>query len=93
VKKDPPLSLERKIFDFHFPAYGSLYHKKDLAGETQIPIVEDFCKSVPVMGITEGKGRKGGTYRVHGQFRFCFVCHAKTAEHHDTDRRYREKDF
>ncbi|CAP99407.1 Altered inheritance of mitochondria protein [Penicillium chrysogenum] len=35
--------IERKIFDFHFPAYGSLYHKKDLAGETQIPIVEDFC--------------------------------------------------
>jgi hypothetical protein len=27
--------IERKIFDFHFPAYGSLYHKKDLAGETQ----------------------------------------------------------
>ncbi|KAI1831019.1 hypothetical protein DTO006G1_7914 [Penicillium roqueforti] len=35
--------MERKIFDFHFPAYGSLYHKKDLDGETQIPIVEDFC--------------------------------------------------
>lgn len=35
--------MERKIFDFHFPAYGCLYHKKDLDGETQIPIVEDFC--------------------------------------------------
>lgn len=35
--------MERKIFDFHFPAYGSLYHKKDLDGETQIPLVEDFC--------------------------------------------------
>ncbi|GAB1197527.1 hypothetical protein APSETT444_006823 [Aspergillus pseudonomiae] len=34
--------MERKIFDFRFPAYGSLYHKKDLDGETQIPIVEDF---------------------------------------------------
>jgi hypothetical protein len=29
-------------FDFHFPAYGSLYHKKDLDGETQILVVEDF---------------------------------------------------
>lgn len=35
--------MERKIFDFHFPAYGSLYHKKDLGGETQIPVVKDFC--------------------------------------------------
>ncbi|EAU34897.1 predicted protein [Aspergillus terreus NIH2624] len=35
--------MERKIFDFHFPAYGSLYHKKDLDGETQISLVEDFC--------------------------------------------------
>lgn len=35
--------MERKIFDFHFPAYGSLYHKKDLDGEAQIPLVEDFC--------------------------------------------------
>jgi aminoglycoside phosphotransferase (APT) family kinase protein len=34
--------IERKIFDFHFPAYGSLYHKKDLDGETQILVVEDF---------------------------------------------------
>ncbi|KAJ5589614.1 hypothetical protein N7537_012292 [Penicillium hordei] len=34
--------IERKIFDFHFPTYGSLYHKKDLNGETQVPIVEDF---------------------------------------------------
>ncbi|KAE8353819.1 kinase-like domain-containing protein [Aspergillus coremiiformis] len=34
--------MERKIFDFHFPAYGSLYYKKDLDGETQIPIMEDF---------------------------------------------------
>ncbi|KAB8264121.1 kinase-like domain-containing protein [Aspergillus pseudonomiae] len=34
--------MERKIFDFRFPAYGSLYHKKDLDEETQIPIVEDF---------------------------------------------------
>ncbi|KAJ5927863.1 kinase-like domain-containing protein [Penicillium verhagenii] len=32
--------IGRKIFDFHFPAYGSLYYKKDLDGETQIPIVE-----------------------------------------------------
>lgn len=35
--------FEREIFKFHFPAYGSLYHKKDLDGETQIPIVGDFC--------------------------------------------------
>ena len=36
-------NMERKIFDFHFPAYGCLFHKKDLGEETQIPIVEDFC--------------------------------------------------
>jgi aminoglycoside phosphotransferase (APT) family kinase protein len=37
-------NMERKIFDFHFPAYGSLYHKKDLDNrDTQIPMVEDFC--------------------------------------------------
>lgn len=36
--------IERKIFDFDFPAYGCLYHKKDLReGETQIPVMEDFC--------------------------------------------------
>lgn len=35
--------MERKIFDFQFPAYRSLYHKKGLDGETQIPVVEDFC--------------------------------------------------
>ncbi|KAJ5135715.1 Mitochondria protein Fmp29 [Penicillium bovifimosum] len=35
--------IERKIFDFHFPAYGSLYQKKDLDGEPQISIVDDFC--------------------------------------------------
>ncbi|QVM12716.1 hypothetical protein D8B26_007334 [Coccidioides posadasii str. Silveira] len=34
--------MERKIFDFHFPAYGSLYYKKDLDGETQIPTMENF---------------------------------------------------
>ena len=35
--------IERNIFAFQFPASGSLYHKKDLRGETQVPIVEDFC--------------------------------------------------
>ncbi|KAJ5631942.1 hypothetical protein N7490_008281 [Penicillium lividum] len=35
--------MERTIFDFHFPAYGCLYHKKDLCRETQIPILEDYC--------------------------------------------------
>lgn len=35
--------MERKIFDFHFPAYGCLYHKKDLGMENYIPIVDDFC--------------------------------------------------
>ncbi|OJJ43571.1 hypothetical protein ASPZODRAFT_73818 [Penicilliopsis zonata CBS 506.65] len=35
--------IERKIFEFSFPAYGSLYYKKDLDRETQIPITEDFC--------------------------------------------------
>ncbi|KAJ9303267.1 hypothetical protein DTO271G3_641 [Paecilomyces variotii] len=35
--------MERKVFDFNFPAYGSLYHEKDLDGETEIPIVEGFC--------------------------------------------------
>lgn len=34
--------MERKIFDFRFPAYGSLYHTKDLDWKHQIPIVEDF---------------------------------------------------
>lgn len=34
--------MESKIFDFHFPAYGSLYHEKDLDGQPQIPVVEDF---------------------------------------------------
>jgi hypothetical protein len=34
--------LERKIFNFHFPAYGNLYYKKDLDGETQIPTMGDF---------------------------------------------------
>ncbi|KAJ5240134.1 kinase-like domain-containing protein [Penicillium chermesinum] len=34
--------MERKIFDFYFPAYGSLYYKKDLDRETQIPVTEDF---------------------------------------------------
>ncbi|PLB54903.1 hypothetical protein P170DRAFT_398674 [Aspergillus steynii IBT 23096] len=35
--------IERKIFDVHFPAYGSLYHRKDLNGEPQIPVTDDFC--------------------------------------------------
>ncbi|KAJ5950693.1 Mitochondria protein Fmp29 [Penicillium vulpinum] len=35
--------IERKIFDFYFPAYRSLYYKKDLNEDIQIPIVEDFC--------------------------------------------------
>lgn len=26
--------IERRIFDFYFPAYGSLYYNKDLDGET-----------------------------------------------------------
>ncbi|KAL4808109.1 kinase-like domain-containing protein [Aspergillus unguis] len=34
--------MERRIFDFQFPAFGSLYYKKDLDGETQVPIVDDF---------------------------------------------------
>ncbi|KAJ9273664.1 hypothetical protein DTO212C5_298 [Paecilomyces variotii] len=34
--------IERKIFDFRFPAYGSLYYKKDLDAETQIPTIENF---------------------------------------------------
>lgn len=34
--------MERKIFDSHFPAYGSLYYKKDLDREPQIPAVESF---------------------------------------------------
>ncbi|KAL3443689.1 hypothetical protein BJX65DRAFT_320472 [Aspergillus insuetus] len=32
--------IERKIFDFCFPAYGSLYYKRDLDDETQIPVVD-----------------------------------------------------
>ncbi|KAE8377771.1 kinase-like protein [Aspergillus bertholletiae] len=36
--------MEQQMFSFRFPAYGSLYHKRDIEGETQIPIeVEDFC--------------------------------------------------
>ncbi|KAL5342481.1 kinase-like domain-containing protein [Aspergillus crustosus] len=34
--------IERKIFDYQFSAYGSLYHKKDLDRETQVPIVQDY---------------------------------------------------
>ncbi|KAL4907063.1 hypothetical protein BDW74DRAFT_176665 [Aspergillus multicolor] len=34
--------MERKIFDYRFPAYGSLYYKKELDGETQIPTTDDF---------------------------------------------------
>ncbi|KAL2860957.1 uncharacterized protein BJX67DRAFT_375653 [Aspergillus lucknowensis] len=34
--------MERKIFDFQFPAYGSLYYNNDLDGESQIPVVEIF---------------------------------------------------
>lgn len=35
--------IERKIFDFHFPAHGSLYYKKDLDKEPQVQIAEGFC--------------------------------------------------
>lgn len=35
--------IEKKIFDFDFPACGSLYHAKDIEGEMQIPIDRDFC--------------------------------------------------
>ncbi|KAK1144326.1 hypothetical protein N8T08_005478 [Aspergillus melleus] len=34
---------ERKSFDFNFPAYGSLYHKKDIGKESQIQVEQDFC--------------------------------------------------
>ncbi|RMZ79727.1 hypothetical protein DV738_g3251, partial [Chaetothyriales sp. CBS 135597] len=35
--------MEKKIFDFRFPAYGSLYYKTDLDDEeVQIPVVDDF---------------------------------------------------
>ncbi|KAJ0417875.1 kinase-like domain-containing protein [Aspergillus carlsbadensis] len=30
--------IERRIFDFSFPGYGSLYYKGDLDSETQIPV-------------------------------------------------------
>ena len=32
--------IERRIFDFYFPPYGILNHKKDLHGATQMPIVD-----------------------------------------------------
>jgi hypothetical protein len=36
--------VERKIFDFGFPAYESLYYKRDLDGDIHIPVVgsDDF---------------------------------------------------
>ena len=37
------IDIERKIFNFHFPIYRCLYYKKDLGGETQTPVMEDFC--------------------------------------------------
>ncbi|KAF7589600.1 hypothetical protein BBP40_004060 [Aspergillus hancockii] len=36
--------IEQKLFSFRFPGYGSLYHARDIEGQTRIPIgVEDFC--------------------------------------------------
>lgn len=36
--------MEQKIFSFRFPAYGSIYHRRDLGDERQIPLqLEDFC--------------------------------------------------
>lgn len=61
--------MERKIFDFHFPAYGSLYHKKDLDGETQIPIVEDFCIG-PVSARQFWHGERSETEIDRGPCRF-----------------------
>jgi hypothetical protein len=72
--------MERKIFDFHFPAYGSLYHKKDLDGETQIPLVEDFCIG-PVSARQFWHGERRRTEIDRGPCRFplhlpplCWLC-------------------
>ncbi|RDW58557.1 Altered inheritance of mitochondria protein [Aspergillus mulundensis] len=35
-------NMEKRIFNFHFPAYGSLYYKKDLNGEAQVSTMDDF---------------------------------------------------
>lgn len=36
--------MEQKVFSFRFPAYGSLYHKRDVLEDPHISLqVEDFC--------------------------------------------------
>ncbi|CAG7998854.1 unnamed protein product [Penicillium salamii] len=37
------VNIEKTIFNFHFPTYRNLYHKKNINKETQILILEDFC--------------------------------------------------
>ncbi|KAL3474602.1 kinase-like domain-containing protein [Aspergillus californicus] len=44
------VEMEQKVFNHPFPGFGSLYHKKDLNDEPQIPVpVEDFCVG-PIAG-------------------------------------------
>ncbi|EAW07591.1 phosphotransferase enzyme family protein [Aspergillus clavatus NRRL 1] len=36
--------FEKKIFSFPFPGYGSLYHSRDIQGESQMPLgTDDYC--------------------------------------------------
>lgn len=39
------VKIEKRIFSYKFPAYGSLYYKRDVAGvpHTAIPQLEQFC--------------------------------------------------
>jgi hypothetical protein len=62
-------NMERKIFDFHFPAYGSLYYKKDLDGETQIPAMENFVIG-PVSARQFWHGERSKTEIDRGPCRF-----------------------
>lgn len=37
-------AIEQKLFAHSFPGYGSLYHRRDLQGDLQIPLpLEDYC--------------------------------------------------
>lgn len=67
--------MEREIFDLDLPAYGSLYHRKDLHQETQIPLVEDFCiGSVSARQFWHGERSRAKIDRGPCRFLFCRLC-------------------
>lgn len=61
--------MERKIFNFHFHAYGCLYYKNDLDGEPQIPIMENFVIG-PVSARQFWHGERSKTEIDRGPCRF-----------------------